>query len=159
MADMKPQHKVFLDHYLKSGNGAEAARVAGYAKSNAAQTASQLLRTPAMKEAVLKAREGSIEATSYTLDKAMRETDACIEFAKITKNAGAMIKSIEHKAKLNGLLVEKHEVKTAGFVINISGMDDLNNLPEANKLDLLSSPTEVKSQDPTLPDSLSETDE
>ena len=140
---LKPSHQIFVEHYLKTGNGAESSRVAGYSEKNATNSAAQLLKHPTIKAALAEARAGAVVAASYGLDAAMRETDLAIEFAKLTKNANAMVKAIELKTKLNGLLVERVEHKVAGFVISISGIDDLDKLPEAARPNLPTSGTIV----------------
>lgn len=135
MNNLRTKHAKFVEHYLKTGNGAQSAKIAGYSEKNAAQRASILLKSPQIQLALKEARAGSIVASSYSLDVAMKETDDCIEFARATKNANAMIKAIELKTKLNGLLIEKHEVKQAGFIINITGIDDIPKLQEAKRPD------------------------
>ena len=42
--ELKSKKDKFIDEYLKDGNGAKAARAAGWSKSRAAQTASELLK-------------------------------------------------------------------------------------------------------------------
>lgn len=117
---LNPKQLKFIEHYASGKSGAESARLAGYSAKNAAATASQLLQNEAVKAALDEVRKSSLSAAVYNLEAAMKETNEVIEFSRATKNANAMIKAVEHKAKLNGLLVERHEVKQAGFTIIFS---------------------------------------
>ena len=155
---LKPSHQVFVDHYLRTGNASASAKMAGYSEKTSRHCGYQLLKHPTIAAALKEARDGAKIAASYTLDAAMKETDEAIEFAKLTKNANAMVKAIEHKSKLNGLLIERHEVKTAGFMISITGIDAVAALPELNKQALIPSPT-VSQEVPTLAEIEGETDE
>lgn len=60
----------------------------------------------------------------HNLEKAMAEAEEAMRFAKETENANAYVKAVEHRAKLNGLLVDRQEVKQVGFTIQIAGIYD-----------------------------------
>lgn len=110
---------------MKDGNGARAAVAVGYAPNNASTLASKLIaRHAGVKRAIENARNASAERAAYNLVAAMEETDKAIQEAKDAKQYSAVAKMIEHKAKLNGLLIEKHDHRVAaGFQITIVGVD------------------------------------
>lgn len=125
MKSLTLKQALFVKEYVKHGNGKRAAIDAGYTATNAIQTASELLRNnPVIKQAIEEAKNSLREGAKYNYEKAMAEADACIEFARQTENANAMVKAMELKAKLTGLLVEKLDVRQVGFQINISGIHD-----------------------------------
>lgn len=49
---LKPKQIAFIEHYFRTWNGAEAARLAGYAENSARQQASDLLTNPYIQAAV-----------------------------------------------------------------------------------------------------------
>lgn len=127
---LSPKQIEFLKHYLATGNGMQSALKAGYAKGNASRTASLLINhNPAFQKALKAAREEAIKDGSYNLKKAMAEADEAISFAKETENANAFVKAVELKAKLNGLLIEKHELIRVPLEINIMGIGARPSLP------------------------------
>lgn len=134
----------FVTAYLAHGDGTRAAVEAGYSEASADSQACVLLLHNTYVRGKVEAARAKIQAKGvYNLEKAMREADDAIEFARSTKNANAYVKAVELKSKLNGLLVEKHEVKQVGFQIQIRGvneipqqlpsMPDINILPEPKK--------------------------
>jgi transposase-like protein len=63
------------------------------------------------------------EKTGYSLEVSMAEAGEGMELARETKNANAFVKAIEHRAKLNGLLIEKlQHIGNAPFSINVVGL-------------------------------------
>jgi len=118
---LTPKQAAFVAEYLKDSNGTRAAIVAGYGEKNAKQTAWKLLhKIPAVVDAVAAARTEVQEQAIYNLQAAMDEAEKTIEFARETKNANAMAKAVELRAKLNGLLIDRHDVRQAvGFKIVI----------------------------------------
>ena len=113
----------FVMEYLKHGNGTKAAIDAGYAQASAKHTAYELLKNnDLIKAEVDKQRKDLQEKSGYNLEKAMKEAEDAMDFAKETKNANAYVKAAELRAKLNGLLIDRHDVRQLGhFEINISG--------------------------------------
>lgn len=151
--DLTPMQAKFIEFYLSGMTGAAACRKAGYAPKNAAKAARVLLNdSPLVMKAIKAARDKSATKATYNYDSAMKEADECISFAKITRNANAMVKAVEHKAKLSGLLIEKHEIKQTGFMINISGISNVQQLGEAMKVALPSALPTVSLPESTFVD-------
>lgn len=123
---LNPQQLRFISEYMSCGEGKAAAIKAGYKESGASAAAHALLKNPFVIEELDKIRQSAliIEEAKYNYKRAMEEADMAIAFARETENAAAMVKAIELKTKLSGLMIDRSEVKTAGFVINIGGMDE-----------------------------------
>jgi len=112
----KLKKKKFVAEYLKTGNAAQSAKTAGYASKN---RPTNLMKDPGVKSDIAAARKLLEAEGVYNLRMAMDETDEAIAFATETGNANARIKGVEHKAKLNGLLIERQEIRTSSFQIII----------------------------------------
>jgi hypothetical protein len=61
---------------------------------------------------------------NFNAEKAMAELIEAMQFARETKNATALARCIELRAKLSGLLDTRDKGPTAAFQININGIDD-----------------------------------
>lgn len=131
---LNPQQQLFIQDYLIHGNGARAARTAGYSERNSAHQAAFMLKTPRIKKAIEEGQKASQARMSYGLDEAMREAEDCINFAKQTDNANAYAKAIELRMRLNGLIIDKHDVRSLGnFKLVIEGVrDPLPSLPSSS---------------------------
>jgi hypothetical protein len=116
MQALTPKHASFVKFYLESCSGTDAARKAGYAERSAAQEATRLLKRLDVRAAVDEAHATLADAGIYDLQRAMAEAAAGIRFAEATSNANAAAKLIEHRARLNGLLVGRVEIATVNFL-------------------------------------------
>lgn len=124
MKKLTPQQAKFVAEYLRHGEGKAAAIAAGYSEHSAASQASVMLSTnEAVKEAIAAARNTLIAEGTYNLKTAMKEAEDAMQFAKDTDNANAYTKAVELRAKLNGLLIEKHAHTMVGFSVNVGGID------------------------------------
>jgi phage terminase small subunit len=130
---MKPRFTIkqqrFVQAYKTSGNINEAARKAGYSVKN--RSLSKILASPPVLAELEKHKQEVIASGRYGYEKAMKECEEAMIFSRETENAAALVKAIELKTKLSGLMIEKHEVKQVGFSVVISGVDA--NLPTENK--------------------------
>lgn len=124
--DLNPKQATFVTEYMKHGSPRQAAITAGYAPKNATKQGYKLTtQCVAVMKAIDDARKSLIERTNYNADAAMVEIDDAIEFSKLQKNANALVKAVELKTKLCGLLIDRHDVRQfSAFQINISGIDD-----------------------------------
>lgn len=83
-----------------------------------------MLKNPTVKNALMEARKDPITKLSHNIHSAMQEASDAMDFAKETENANAYVKAVELRAKLNGLLTEKLDVRAlAGFSVNILGVN------------------------------------
>ena len=76
------KQKRFVEEYLIDMNGARAARAAGYSESAARETASRLLKTPEVAQAIRKARESLSERTEITQDWVLQRWAAIADVDK-----------------------------------------------------------------------------
>jgi hypothetical protein len=113
----------FVAAYLRHGVAKQAAIEAGYAERSARSQANRLLyHSPVVKAALAKEQKKLQEKTGYSAEEGMKEAGQAMEFAKETGNANAYVKAVELRAKLNGLLIDKHDIRAVGdFQINIEG--------------------------------------
>ena len=79
---LNEKQKRFVEEYLIDMNGARAAREAGYSESAARETASRLLKTPEVAQAVREAREKLSERTEITQDWVLQRWAAIADVDK-----------------------------------------------------------------------------
>lgn len=116
----------FVAEFLKTGNGTAAYRVL-FPNANPKfvnSYAGRLLRHPNVKAAIAEQRQKVVDKGGYNLEKAHNE---CSELLAISVQKGQMqaaAKFFETKAKLHGLLIEKHQHSgTVPFQIVIQGVN------------------------------------
>src|SRR5215469_2423408 len=121
---LTPRKMAFLSAYLSGRGGAESAVIAGYSKTNARHRAYELLNNdPLVVEAIKDAQDKLRKEANFNAEKAMDELNEAMKFARDTKNATALARCIELRAKLAGLLDTKDKGPQTAFQINISGLD------------------------------------
>jgi len=105
----------FVEAYLECGEGARAARMAGYSQKAAKEQAWRLLNVDAkVMAAIEQGRQALRERNEITVDAMVQQFDQDREFAVETKNATAAVRASELKAKLAGLLVDRVKQRTVG---------------------------------------------
>lgn len=119
----------FVAAYIKHGDGARAAREAGYSHKSANSISKALRKDPRIMALIQKNQakviEQAVEEAALSLKMAMDEALEAMDFAKMTKNAGAYVKAVEHRAKLSGLLIDRVDMsQNVNFRIVIGGIDD-----------------------------------
>jgi hypothetical protein len=92
-------------------DSATAARMAGYSESFSIVAASRIGKIPAVKKALESIRAEIRSRTLYDLEAAVAETDRALAFAYSKGKPMSVAKLLEHKAKLHGLLIERHWIK------------------------------------------------
>ena len=98
---MIDRQKRFAAHYAETGNGAEAARRAGYSESAARQTAYKLRQKDSIKQAVEREQWFSDHDSRSAKRKA---TDLLIEPFHKADNATDMRKAVDALCKLHRLV-------------------------------------------------------
>ena len=100
------RQRKFAKYYVKTGNGAKAARMAGYSPKAAKETASENLTKPN-----LKAYVDSLAADADTVKQMTIEDIAAMTLneAKSAKEAGARVRAQELLLKWKGAFVDKVE--------------------------------------------------
>ena len=107
---------------IEAGYSAKAARTQGY----------KLLKDTKVQAYLAELRKTIQEAAPYGVDQAMVELDECMKFSVSTKNATAYARCVELKAKLHGLMDTTKAGETAGFTINILGLQPPGGAPQAS---------------------------
>ena len=108
---LTPRQQKFVAAWQMGVDGTTAAKAAGYSEKSARYTAWSLLNeNKAVMAEVAKVREQLADEAKYNGERCMDECNEGIAFAKSTKNANALARLIELKAKLTGLLIVKTEL-------------------------------------------------
>jgi hypothetical protein len=98
---------------IEAGYSAKAARTQGY----------KLLKDPKVQAYLSELRKSIRESAGYGVEQAMAELDECMKFSVSTKNATALARCVELRAKLHGLMdTTKAGGDTASFIISINGL-------------------------------------
>lgn len=139
---LSEKEALFVQEVCKDGNKTRAATVAKYHSPKDA--GSRLVQyNQAVKDALKEVRMASVKAAAYNIDAAMKECEDAIEFARETENANAYVKAVELKSKLQGLLVEKHQIQQVPFTISIGGIyDELPAPPQQVAIEAVSKPVD-----------------
>lgn len=119
-----PRQWKFINGVCAGKTQKAAAIEAGYPAGRAQKTGNRLMHNPKIRAEIAKTREKIREVTLYDAQAAVTELDDAIKFARESDNATAVMRGIELKAKLHGLLVDKvdQRISGGGFSINISGI-------------------------------------
>lgn len=103
---LTPKQRKFAKEFVKTGNGTEAARRAGYSKHTANEIASENLAKPSIQEFV-----ASLAADAETV-KALRVEDIAamtLNEAQHADHAGARVRAQELLLKWKGAFIERIE--------------------------------------------------
>lgn len=77
------------------------------------EAASRLMNNSKIIARIAELRKPVVEKLQYTLEKAMEEAEQAFNVAKVKENGGAMVAAVQLRAKLNGLIIDKKEVRTS----------------------------------------------
>lgn len=105
------RQREFIRHYAAGRSGREAAIAAGYSPASARAQCYDLLRHPQIKAELEKIAERVRGDAAFDAVQALREAERERAKAHEAGQYTAAVKALELKAKLAGLLVEKHELK------------------------------------------------
>lgn len=89
----------------------QAATKAGFSPSYARKS-SRLLNHPGIAQAIAAIRAEGRTLAAYSLAEAMKEAEDAARFARLKGNAMALVKSVELRSRLSGLLIERIETVT-----------------------------------------------
>jgi phage terminase small subunit len=116
---MTPKRTEFVRLIALGKSQKDAALGAGYS----AKSAKRLMEIPDIKAALEKVKKEIMDSTKYDALAAQAELNDAIEFARTTRNATALVRAVEMKMKLNGLIIDRSEQKqVGGFQIQILGI-------------------------------------
>lgn len=92
----------FVDEYVLSGSGAEAARLAGYSVKTARQIATENLSKPAIQQALQARGQATAAQLELTRQDVIQALQGAIALAREQKNPAAMIAGWKEIAKMCG---------------------------------------------------------
>ena len=111
------RHEKFAQNLAKGMSATEAYEKAGYKLSEA--HASRLAGNGKVQARIAELQNRAAEKTGYTIVKATAELEEARELAATEKNPAAMVSASMGKAKVNGLLVDKH-------LVGMKRIEDMN---------------------------------
>jgi phage terminase small subunit len=110
------KQEAFCQAIVAGASQADAYRKAYSAENMKAETihekASRLMADGKVRARVDELRAPVVAELRYGLREAMLEADEAFKVAKSKENGGAMVAAATLRAKLNGLLVDKKEIRT-----------------------------------------------
>ena len=122
--DLNLRQRVFVLHYVgeAKGNGAEAARLAGYAKNSARITASKLLSNPNIQKAISDRREKLVDTIKEDQLATLKALQAHLhsDIRKIYRDDGTL-KNINELDDATAAAVESVEVKEGEKLVEANG--------------------------------------
>lgn len=122
IADRLDPKRIKFVHGLAAGkNQRQAAIDAGFSEKSASVRAHKLMKEEAVRDALNAIRQDWATDAKYDLGAAMREIDDGIKFSRETKNATAMVKAIELRAKMSGLLNDAAIQINIGQTVDVAG--------------------------------------
>jgi len=108
---MSLKQRNFIAAYMTGIPATQAAIKAGYSAHSAKHIANQLVHENKLVRAEIQRIQQHVATTTeYTTERMMADLDVSIAFAEQTKNANAMVKAVELKGKLTGILRDKIDV-------------------------------------------------
>ena len=130
----------FVDEYVACGEGAEAARRAGYASGRARNAAYKLMRDPLVSALVSEGQRALRTRAKYDADKAIADLDAAIGRARDAGNLNAELRALDQKARIVGLYIDQTVNKNLNANVDVAdaaSMHELTPLETARRLAFL----------------------
>lgn len=110
-AEFTERQRRLVDFVASGLSVQQAAKKAGFSSSYARKS-SRLLKHSGIAQAIAAIRAEGRTLAAYGLAEAMKEAEDAAKFARLKGNAMALVKSIELRSRLSGLLVERIETVT-----------------------------------------------
>ena len=109
------RHERFAQELACGSSATSAYAAAGYEGRGGGQSANKLLKNPQVAARVAQLKEeiaaAVVQRSVYDREAAMQEADIAFKLALERNNPGAAVAAVTLKAKLNGLLIERQEIK------------------------------------------------
>ena len=114
----------FIVAYIETGNGAEAARRAGYSEHTAKQMSCENLTKPYLLKAIEKKRSELMKDSEEKVPVYLRQLEK--EASNSGNNESARIRALEILLKANGAFIERKEVTTfdGSFLADLDVLED-----------------------------------
>lgn len=121
---LTPKQQRFVDEYMVDHCGAKAAIRAGYARPQARSAASELLTKPNVKAAIAAKQIALSKKLDITVDTVAAELEEARSLAMRGRQPAAAVSASMGKARLMGLIVEKHRHSGAIGSYDLSKVSD-----------------------------------
>lgn len=113
---LTPRQAAFVQAYAVGDKSATAAAIAaGYSPKSARAQVYDLMRNPGVKAELEGIHERITQRTVYDAAAAFDEAGEGIELARKSGNAHALVKAVELRAKLHGLLTDRLQVDSVSI--------------------------------------------
>ena len=113
---MTPKQEKFCHGIVAGMSQSDAYRAAYDAEKMKPETvqrkACELMKDSKITARIAALRTPVVQRLQYGLEQAMREAEEAFAVARARENGGAMVAAVQLRARLNGLLVEKREIRT-----------------------------------------------
>lgn len=130
MTQLTLKQELFINAYLEDGNGARAAREAGYSATGGADsvTACRLLRNNSVMAEIQARQQVVAEEARVSLQDVLAALLEGIKIAREQQNPGAMISGARELGKILGFYTEVQKVEVSfdgrGMVAKYNAMSD-----------------------------------
>ena len=116
---MTPKQEKFCQAIVSGSTQADSYRMAYDARNMKPETVQNkaylLMRKDDIRTRIEELRKPVVEKLQYDLEQAMSEAAEAFVVAKGKENGGAMVAAVQLRAKLNGLLIERREVRNGSL--------------------------------------------
>ncbi len=119
-----PRHQRFVSEYLKDQNAKQAAIRSGYSPKTAEQQGSRLLSNAKVAAAVRRRLQAVARKADVTVESLTRELEEARQLGKKVKQPAAMAAASMGKAKLAGLLIDRHKHSGSIGTYDLSKLSD-----------------------------------
>lgn len=117
---MTPKQERFCQAIVSGLSQADAYRMAYDAENMKPETVQNkaylLMRRDEVRVRIEELRKPVVEKLQYGLEQAMNEAAEAFSVAKEKENGGAMVAAVQLRARLNGLLVDRKEIRTGALL-------------------------------------------
>jgi hypothetical protein len=121
---LSPKQARFVSEYLRDQNATQAAIRAGYSEGTAKQQGSRLLTNDAVWGGIQKRLQNVARKADVTAESLTRELEEARRMSLKTKQPSAAVAATLGKAKLAGLLVERHKHSGAIGTYDLTALTD-----------------------------------
>ena len=120
---LTPKQEAFAREYAASGNGAAAARAAGYSPACAKQIAHETLQNPAVESRIDGLRTAFAATARRELAVLLADLEDALDWARASRDYRAMLEITRLKARLTGLIDTRagERINTAAWLYQEDG--------------------------------------
>jgi hypothetical protein len=123
LAALRPKQAAFVRAVVAGSTLTAAATAAGY-NDWRCKYATKVAKLPKVRAAIDAGRALAGARAGYDAARMFKELDEAAAHARQTENSSALVRAIELKGKLAGILVDRVDARVAvgGFILNVHGV-------------------------------------